>query len=188
MVSLATCSLATGLSGTSLGKTMPLCQLSLLFLAWVSANRAQLKRQRVSELERALGDMPEPACPLGSSAQQGGSSADDPFPLLPWALLLAFSGSFIFYLLFAKEQGEWPLAVKNRVWPLVLISSWLKDRNLLYLFRDAPEVADASTDSDAQLEETLLRDVSGVLHIIRHRLWKIVRDRRKHQQVPQESR
>lgn len=35
---------------------------------------------------------------------------------------------------------EWALAVKNRVWPLAHISSWLKDRNLLYLFRDTPEV------------------------------------------------
>lgn len=49
------------------------------------------------------------------------------------------------------------------------------------------QVEDAGGDPDAQLEETLLRDVSGVLHIIRLRLWKIVRDRQKHQQLLQES-
>lgn len=49
------------------------------------------------------------------------------------------------------------------------------------------QAEDVGADPDAQLEETLLRDVSGVLHIIRLRLWKIVRDRRKHQQLLQES-
>lgn len=103
-VSLATCSLATGLSRTSLGKTMPLCRLSLLFLAWVSASWAQLKRQRVGELEQAPGVMQGSAGSLGSGVQEGGGCTD-PFLLLPWALVLAFSGSFVMYLLFAREQG-----------------------------------------------------------------------------------
>lgn len=100
MVSLATGSLATSLSGTSLGKTMPLCRFSLLFLACLSASRAQLKRQRVGELEPALGGMQGSACSQGD-----GGPTEEPFVLLPWALLLALSGSLVIYLLFAKEPG-----------------------------------------------------------------------------------
>ncbi|XP_039180809.1 uncharacterized protein LOC120299742 [Crotalus tigris] len=187
MVSLATGSLATSLSSTSPGKTMPLCRLSLLFLAWLSASRAQLKRQRVGELEPALGSMQESACSFGGGTRGDGGPTQEPFVLLPWALLLALSGSSVIYLLFAKEHGEGALAVRDRFWPLAQISSWLKDRSLLSLFGDTPEVEDAGRDADAQLEETLLRDVSGVLHIIRLRLWKIVRDRRKHQQLLHET-
>ncbi|XP_034292484.1 uncharacterized protein LOC117676804 [Pantherophis guttatus] len=178
MVSLATGSLATSLSGTSLGKAMPLRRFSLLFLACLSASRAQLKRQRVGELEPALGGMQGSACSQGD-----GGPTEEPLVLLPWALLLALAGSLVIYLLFAKEPG----AATGRAWPLAPISSWLKDRSLLSLFGDTPEAEDAGADPDAQLEETLLRDVSGVLHIIRLRLWKIVRDRRKHQQLLHES-
>lgn len=104
MVSLATGSLATSLSSTSPGKTMPLCWLSLLFLAWLSASRAQLKRQRVGELEPAPAGMQESACSFGGGTRGDGGPTQEPFVLLPWALLLALSGSFVIYLLFAKEQ------------------------------------------------------------------------------------
>lgn len=37
-----------------------------------------------------------------------------------------------------------------------------------------------SSDLDTLLEQALLRDVSGILHVIRHRLWQTLRDRRRH--------
>lgn len=84
---------------------MPLCWLSLLFLAWLSASRAQLKRQRVGELEPAPGGMQGSACSFGGGTRGDGGPTQEPFVLLPWALLLALSGSFVIYLLFAKEKG-----------------------------------------------------------------------------------
>lgn len=84
---------------------MPLCRLSLLFLAWLSASRAQLKRQRVGELEPAPGGMQESAYSFGGCTRGDGGPTQEAFALLPWALLLALSGSFVIYLLFAKEQG-----------------------------------------------------------------------------------
>lgn len=79
---------------------MPLRWFSLLFLACLSASRAQLKRQRVGELEPALGGMQGSACSQGD-----GGPTEEPFVLLPWALLVALSGSLVIYLLFAKEPG-----------------------------------------------------------------------------------
>ncbi|KAJ6654937.1 hypothetical protein lerEdw1_006408 [Lerista edwardsae] len=76
-----------------------------LLLARISLNRAQLKRQRTGAMGPTQGIVQELTCPMDGGEQEPASvNRDCPYPLLPWALLLALVGVLALYLLFARGQ------------------------------------------------------------------------------------
>ncbi|CAI5791594.1 Hypothetical predicted protein [Podarcis lilfordi] len=154
---------------------MGLWRSSLFFLAWILATPAHSRRQRVSELGPDQGEPQEEACSLGIG---GGWLASDDCTL---PLLLVLSGALaLIYVFLFKGQRDWAAALKNRFYSLArFLPCCLKDGSLPHFFRGVSKGAEAAADQDARLDESLLREVSSILQVIRHRLWEVVQDRRK---------
>ncbi|XP_077171184.1 uncharacterized protein LOC143826322 [Paroedura picta] len=85
---------------------MELWGCSLLLLAMLFMNQAQLKRQRFRELDPVRGEIPRfPGSPGTGEPWFALGGVDCPFSLPMWALLMGLSGSAALYVLRFRGRG-----------------------------------------------------------------------------------
>ncbi|KAL8177005.1 UNVERIFIED_CONTAM: hypothetical protein K2H54_040765 [Gekko kuhli] len=85
---------------------MELWGCSLLLLAMLSVNQAQLKRHRFRELDPVRGEMPRfPGSPGAGECWSAIWDRACPFPLPLWALLVGLSGSVALFVLRVRGRG-----------------------------------------------------------------------------------